>query len=150
MAPRRLTEAEYKATFRGPMVDIKGREDVADADDVLALDPYLREAEAGIAPLELLSDAPPAAVYRSGDGRFEQVLYPCNRSNVYLVIVVALGEGRVLGHHVLDLKREYSLRGSSEAGALDRASRQAKMSPRYSDDVGPLPRSRSTFCGSRP
>ncbi len=109
MAPRCLTEAEYKATFSDPMVDIKGREDALDADGVLDLDPYLQEAEAGIAPLELLSDAPPAAVYRSADGRFDHVLYPCNRSNVYLVVVVALVEGRVLGHHVLDLKTEYSL-----------------------------------------
>ena len=63
----------------------------------------------GSPPFELLSDAPPAAVYRSADGRFDHVLYPCNRSNAYLVVIVALVEGRVLGHHVLDLKREYSM-----------------------------------------
>ena len=109
VTPRLLTETEYEATLSNPMVDIKGREDVVDADGVLDLDPYLLAAGVGIAPLELLSDAPPAAVYRSADGRFDHVLYPCNRSNVYVVVVVALGDGRVLGHHVLDLKSEYSL-----------------------------------------
>ena len=109
MASRLLTETEFKATVKDPMVNIKGREDGVDPDGVLDLDPYLREAEAGIAPLELLSDAPPAAVYRSADGRFDHVLYPCSRSNVYLVVVVALHDDRVLGHHVLDLQREYSL-----------------------------------------
>jgi hypothetical protein len=106
MRTRLLTEAEFKATFCDPMVDISGREDLV-SDGVIDFGPYLRAAEPGIAPLELLSDTPPAAVYRSADGRFDHVLYPCNRSNVYLVVVVALRDDRVHGHHVLDLKKEY-------------------------------------------
>jgi hypothetical protein len=59
---RLLTEAEFNATFRNHMVDIKGREDEAHPDGDLDLDPYLRSAEADIEPLQLLSDPPPVAV----------------------------------------------------------------------------------------
>ena len=62
-----------------------------------------------LAPLELLPDRPPAAVYQTSDGCFDHVLYPCNRSNVYLVVVVAVREGRVHGHFVLNLADEYGL-----------------------------------------
>lgn len=144
MAPRLLTEAEYKATFCDPMVDIKGREDVVDDEGVLDLEPYLLAAEAGIAPLELLSDAPPAAVYRSADGRFDHVLYPCNRSNVYLVVVVALGDDRVFGHYVLDLEREYGPSPNAQA-ALGRGRRSTRRtlagSPGASGSSRPKPRS---------
>jgi hypothetical protein len=114
MISRRLTEAEYKATFRDPMVDIKGREDLFHPNGVIDLDPYLRSAEAEIAPLELLSDVPAASIYQSSDGRFDHVLYPCNKSNVYLVVVVALGDEawgdeHVYGHYVLDLQEQYGL-----------------------------------------
>jgi hypothetical protein len=106
MTPRLLSEAEFKATFSDRMIDINGREDLI-SDGVIDLEPYLRAVEPGIAPLELLPDTPPAAVYRSADGRFDHVLYPCNRSNVYVVVIVALGDDHVHGHHVLDLKKEY-------------------------------------------
>jgi len=107
IVPRLLSEAEYKATFSDHMVDIKGREDVVHPDGVLDLSPYLRAAEADIAPLQLLSDAPPAAVYQSPDRGFDHVLYPCNRSNTYLVVVVAQSVDQVHGHYILDLEREY-------------------------------------------
>ena len=106
VTPRRLSAAEYKATLRGRMVDIKGREETVHPDGVIVLEPYLRAVEADIAPLELLPDAEPAAVYPSSDdGRYDHVLYPCNRSNVYLVVIVALGES-IYGHYVLDLQKE--------------------------------------------
>jgi hypothetical protein len=109
IVPRPLTEAEYKATLSDHMIDIKGREDEIHPDGVLDLDPYLRAVEANIEPLQLLSDTPPAAVYHSPDGGFDHVLYPINRSNVYLVVVVAPDDDRVHGHYVLDLAREYGL-----------------------------------------
>jgi hypothetical protein len=109
IVPKLLTEPEYRATFRDHMIDIKGREDEVYPDGVLDLDPYLRAVAAKIEPLQLLPDAPPAAVYHSPDGSFDHVLYPCNRSNVYLVVVVAPDDDRVHGHYVLDLGREYGL-----------------------------------------
>lgn len=106
MTPRLLSEAEFKATLSDRMIDINGREDLV-SDGVIDLDPYLRATEPSIAPLELLPDKPPAAVYRSADGRFDHVLYPCNRSNLYLVIVVELRADHVHGHYLLDLQKEY-------------------------------------------
>jgi hypothetical protein len=97
---RRLTEEGFKATIGGRMIDIKGREDVAHPAGVIDLAPYLRAVGADIAPLALIADAPPAAVYTCG-GRFDHVLYPCDRSNVYLVVVVTRHD--VHGHYVLDL-----------------------------------------------
>jgi hypothetical protein len=103
---RRLSEAEYKATFADPMVDIKGREDLFRPDGVLDLRSYLRAAQADIAPLELLADVPPSAVYLTADRRFDHVLYPCDRSNVYLVVVI-VADAFVFGHFVLDLQGEH-------------------------------------------
>ena len=105
---RRLSETEYRATCADPMVDIKGRQDLFHPDGVIDLMPYLRAAQADIAPLELLADAPPSAVYRTADRRFDHVLYPCDRSNVYLVVVV-VADAFVYGHFVLDLQKDYGL-----------------------------------------
>jgi hypothetical protein len=109
IVPRLLTKAEYKATFSDPMVDIQGREDKVHPEGILDLDPYLQAAGAALEPLRLLPDAPPAGVYHSPERGFDHVLYPCNRSNVYLVVVVAPEEDRVHGHYVLDLAQEYGL-----------------------------------------
>jgi hypothetical protein len=107
--PRLLSEAAFRATFAARMLDIKGREGEVYPQGVMDLQPYLRALKREIAPLELLPDRPPAAVYQCSDGRFDQVLYPCNRSNVYLVVVVAVRDDRVHGHFVLDLAQEYGL-----------------------------------------
>jgi hypothetical protein len=110
IVPRLLTEAEFKATFSSEMVDIKGREDVVHSDGVIDLAPYLSAAAASIAPLQLLSDVPPTAVYHSPDRGFDHVLYPCNRSNTYMVVVVVPSAGAVHGHYVIDLESEFGLR----------------------------------------
>lgn len=106
MKARRLSEAEYKATFAAPMIDIKGRENVFHPDGVIDLEPYLRAAAAAIAPLELLPDVPPSAIYLTADHKFDHVLYPIDRANMYLVVIVSVAEARVLGHFVLDLQHE--------------------------------------------
>ena len=92
------------------MIDIKDREDVVQPEGVIDLAPYIEAIpDSDLIGVGLLSAAPPSAVYRASDGRFDHVLYPCNRSNVYLVIVVALAPDRVYGHCILDLNREYGL-----------------------------------------
>lgn len=107
MMPRRLTEAEFKATFSDQMRDITGREEGVHPDGVLDLAPYL--AATDVAPLQLLPDQSPAAVYHSPDRGFDHVLYRCDRSNTYLVVVVTESGGKVHGHYVLDLGLEYAL-----------------------------------------
>ena len=109
MSPRLLSSDEFRATFTERMIDIKGQEDVLHPDGVIDLEPYLLALGHELAPLELLPDREPAVVYQTSDGRYDHVMYPCNRSNVYVVIVVALREGDVHGHFVLDLAHEYGL-----------------------------------------
>jgi hypothetical protein len=48
-------------------------------------------------------------VYRSGDGNFDHVLLPTEKSNKFIVIVVDRSRAAVAGHRVLDLNHEYGL-----------------------------------------
>ena len=113
MSPRLLSETEFRETFAGRMVDITGNENVAQPEGVIDLGPYLEGIPVSdFAGIRLLSDAAPAAVYRSGDSRFDHVLYPSDRANVYLVVVVALRPDHVHGHYLLDLNAEYGLGGN--------------------------------------
>ena len=76
---------------------------------MIDLEPYLLAVEDDLAPLELLPDVPPSAIYLTADHKYDHVLYPCNRSNVYLVVVVSVADGDVYGHFVLDLQPESSV-----------------------------------------
>ena len=114
MLPRLLSEAEFQVTFTERMVDIKGREPEVHPEGVIDLDAYLEAiSRSDFGALRLLSDAPPASVYRSEDGRFDHVLYPCDQPNVFLVVVIALRPDHVHGHYILDLNREYGLDGAA-------------------------------------
>src|SRR5687768_15131268 len=115
MSPRLLSETEFKATFSDRMVDINGREDLVSSEGVIDLEPYLRAAESSMVPVELLPDVPPSAVYRTSDDRFDHVLYRCNRSNMYMVVVVALRQDDVYGHYLLDLGKEYDVSTDTKA-----------------------------------
>ena len=118
MNPRLLLEPEFRETFSNRMVDIKGREDLVHPEGVIDLEPYLRAIPEGdFGGLTLLPDAPPAAVYHGEERGFDHVLYPCNRSNVYLVVVVASRPDHVHGHYILDLAHEYGLDRGRLTGA---------------------------------
>jgi hypothetical protein len=92
------------------MLDIKGREDDLYPNGVVDIEPYLTAVPYDdLQGLALIPDAPPTNVYLSGDGSFTHVLYRCNKSNVYLVIVVKMNPDDVLGHYVLHLGAEYGL-----------------------------------------
>jgi hypothetical protein len=110
MNTRLLSQSEFHATFADRMIDIKGREDEMQPEGVIDLEPYLDVIpDDDLGGMRLRSGVPPAAVYRAGDGRFDHVLYPCNRSNVYVVIVIQLRPERIFGHFILDLAEEYGL-----------------------------------------
>ena len=107
MTTRLLSESEYRATFVPPMLEITSREDDVYTEGVIDVEPYVAAIpESDLDGMRLLPDAPPAAVYLSGDGRFNHILYPCNRSNVYLVIIVKIRPDDVVGHYVLALGKE--------------------------------------------
>ena len=47
--------------------------------------------------------------YREGTGRFEHILVNTNDRNVFMVLIVAIDPKAVVGHHLLNLNREYGL-----------------------------------------
>ena len=92
------------------MIDIRGRETDESPGGVIDIEPYVALLQsADLGGCELLSNVPPAAVYRSNRGDFDHVLYPLNRSSRYVVVVVDVSRDQVHGHHVLDLHKEYGL-----------------------------------------
>ncbi|MCR5886964.1 hypothetical protein LRS06_04070 [Hymenobacter sp. J193] len=48
-------------------------------------------------------------VYRDASSRFDQVLVPTNKAEVFLVIVVDLKAVKVYGHHLLNLPELYNI-----------------------------------------
>lgn len=102
---RRLSEAEFKATFCNDMVDILGEEDRYEPGWVMDVAPYLESIpDAELSSHPLLEGSPPAAVRRNLEDDYDHVLYPVRQDNTYLVIVVRIREEDVFGHYVLDLR----------------------------------------------
>jgi hypothetical protein len=48
-------------------------------------------------------------VYRNDTSTFDHILLPTNDKNVFIVIVVKIGNATILGHYKLDLTKEYFL-----------------------------------------
>lgn len=110
MTTRLLTRPVYLASCIGPMQDITGREVQMQPDGVLDLSEYLAAIPArDLGGLSLLGVELVDRVYRTGDGRFDHVLFPCSSSNVYLVVVVDLVADAPFGHFLLDLNVEHGL-----------------------------------------
>jgi len=113
-APRLLTEAGFRATMPGKMLEITRREDDLYPRGVIDIVPYLEAIpEEDLQGMRLIPDTPPAHVYQSSDGRFAHVLYRLNRSNVYLVVVVKANPDDVAGHYVLSLGEQQNSRTSN-------------------------------------
>ena len=100
-----LTEPEFKATMKEPMVDV-----TAAPGDIIDIWPYVAAvaAEVGLPALvvekELIEQ-----VYRSDDGIYDHVLLPTEKKNKYIVVVVDRARSSVAGHRILDLNREYGI-----------------------------------------
>ncbi len=104
ISPRSLSDVEFRATFVEPMREITGREDEIQPEGVIDVVPYLAQlGPDNLDGLDLLPNELAAAVYASGDNRFHHVMYKCNRSNTYAVVVVSVDSSKIHGHHVLDL-----------------------------------------------
>src|SRR5262245_17135579 len=100
-----LTEPEFKATMKDPMVDVTRM-----PGDVVDIWPYVSGIvlEVGLPALVLKKELV-EQVYRSGDGIYDHVLLPTEKENKFVVIVVDRARAAVAGHHILDLNREYGL-----------------------------------------
>jgi hypothetical protein len=55
-------------------------------------------------------------VYKSGDGKYEHILFFSGVKDVYLVVVVDLASASVHGHRLLDLNAEYGLNVGAPEG----------------------------------
>lgn len=101
---KRLSETEYKATMGEPMTR---RESNGSAPfdfwsyfDRLPTDEFFGHD---------FSDCVVDYVYADPSGLYEHVLVNSLDENVFLVLVLDLKTSSVLGHRVLDLRREYGL-----------------------------------------
>ena len=100
-----LTEPEFQATMKDPMVDV-----TAAPGDVVDIWPYVAEvvSEVGLPALVLKKELV-EQVYRSGNGIHDHVLLPTEKKNRFVVIVVDRAHSSVAGHHILDLNHKYGL-----------------------------------------
>jgi hypothetical protein len=102
---KRLSDSEFKATFRHDMLDITGKEDEHEPRWVPDLTPYLEAIpNEELAQHPLLDGVPPAAVRRNLQDGYDHVLYPVRQDNTYLVVVTRFSEGSIVGHYILDLR----------------------------------------------
>ncbi len=102
-----LDKDAYSKTWTDKMVRIGG-------DDAPPFDfwPYVETIpEADYAGFDC-SDDNVSWAWRTSDGRFEHVLISTKEDkDVFMVIILDRARREVVGHHLLDLKREYGLRG---------------------------------------
>ena len=101
--PKALTRAEFLRCFAEPMRNVT---DTAEA--TTDIWPYIDQLNP---PMEGVANVGEVAhVYRDGSNRYDHVMLETDKPDVFLVVIVDLSAGEVLGHHVLDLKIEYGLR----------------------------------------
>lgn len=99
-----LDEVTFKRTFATPMRTIFGS-----LRNELDIWPYVWAIPTADLEGHTLGDGNVEHVCRNALNTFDHALVGTQTSNVYLVIVVDLVRNTVLGHHLLDLNREYGL-----------------------------------------
>lgn len=104
MMTRHLSATEFLSTFSAPMRDV-----LVTATNVIDIWPYVGAVPAGDLAGHEIVDGSVAHVYRNADGTFDHVIVVTNVQNVFLVVIVDLTRDTILGHHLLDLNREYGL-----------------------------------------
>lgn len=102
--PRRLSESEFKATFTEKMRNV-----TESATDVLDIWPYVESVPAADLEGHSIYERFVDVVYRNDDERYDHVLVMTRTKNVYLAVIVDLGNDSVYGHRLLDLNREYGI-----------------------------------------
>ena len=100
---RQLSEAEYDSYFEAPMVNV-----TESADPVLDIWPYVDSVNQ--AELADITTHDVSFVYRHPNGRWEHVVIDTCAEDVHLVVIIDRDEGKIVGHHLLNLRRKYGLR----------------------------------------
>ncbi|MFC4149551.1 hypothetical protein ACFO0M_25165 [Micromonospora mangrovi] len=103
MAPL-LTEDEYKATMGPDPVRVG-----TDQEPPFDFWPYVDSVPEDDLDGHDFSEGRVPYVWQMPDGVHQHVLVECETPNVFLVLVLDLRAGSVLGHHLLDLNRLYGL-----------------------------------------
>ena len=100
-----LTEPEFKATMKAPMVDV-----TAAPGETIDIWQYVATiaAEVGLPALVLKKELV-EQVYRCDGGAYDHVLLPTEKKNKFVVVVVNRPHSSIAGHHILDLNREYGI-----------------------------------------
>jgi hypothetical protein len=104
MMTRLLSATEFLATFSAPMRDV-----LSTATNVIDIWPYVAAIPACDLSGNDLVDGCVAHAYRNSDSTFDHVLVVTGAQNVFLVVVADLTRDCIVGHHLLDLNREYGL-----------------------------------------
>jgi hypothetical protein len=99
-----LSQAEFLATLGEPMTAVSPGEDAP-----FDLWPYFEAIPAADFEGHDCSEESVTNVIREPSGRYVHVLVNSEDPNVFMVLVLDLSIGRVYGHRLLDLNREYGL-----------------------------------------
>jgi|GEM_PF-6319806 len=101
----KLTNEEFKATFKAPM-RLLGENDEPSAVDITDYTEKIITAES----LDIsISDIQIHYIYHNFDSTFEQVLLNYGIENLFLVIVINLKSTDIAGYYILNLNEKYGV-----------------------------------------
>ena len=100
-----LSEKEYKETIGYKMADV-----TETAEPIVDIWTYVKDlVYENIVSEYVFKNNLVEKVYRNDTSTFDHILLPTNDKNVFIVIVVKIGNATILGHYKLDLTKEYFL-----------------------------------------
>ena len=101
-----LSKAEYLATFVHPMQSVS-----TEGDSPVPFWGYYDTIPQTDFEEHARGSETVGGVWNNVSGGFQHILVNTEDKNVFMVIVLDLHQAAVYGHHLLDLNREYGLRG---------------------------------------
>ena len=105
MKTKLLSDKEFHATMVDPLCEPPATDDSKPVDIWL----YIESIPESDFENHSIGDNDVEMVRRTGDGKYDHVLIPTETKNVYLVILVDIGQGQVHGHHLLNLNQKYGI-----------------------------------------
>jgi hypothetical protein len=100
-----LSEKEYKETMDSKMTDV-----TLVAEPIVDIWAYVKDlVYEKIVSDYVFKNNLVEKVYRNDTSSFDHILLPTSDKNVFIVLVVKLGNATIVGHYRLDLTKEYSL-----------------------------------------
>ncbi len=99
-----LSEIEFQATFTVPMTDI-----TTSAEEVVDVWPYIETVLDSEYKSANTEDWDVDHVYINQTETHQHLLINTGMKNVYLVVVIAVAERQIYGHHLLNLNQNYGI-----------------------------------------